>query len=203
MATRGFDVGPRFRVRGSDGRFGKTPTEFIDFVLEKMGDEALRRTRPHVKSATLRRSLRSRKDPENSRRIIIDTPYYWALYAHDGRKEHGPRKQKVIIFFENKTDDPRTDLSLNYPKTVGARRGMRQFKTAYENGLKQNSLRRRAASLSGGDYRPFMIVVPLVGPARANPFFDIGLAGFEGDAKDLLAGFTKSWITEQINSALE
>ncbi len=145
-------------------------------VLLRMLRLARDRVRPLVPSRTLRRDMQLFVD--RSERGILQFPYYWAVYVHDGRgpfgvhsrARRGRRKPSVIVWFKNPKDDPRTNGGRDYPRRE---RQVRQLTRAqYEEGLKRNRQRSKG--------NPFMVVVKRVNSSRPGvPFIDRGLRGFD------------------------
>lgn len=87
-------------------------------------------------------------------RVAVETPYYWAVYYHDGRGPIRARPGHKLVYFRNPDDDPRIP-NRRYP--VRAADIRRLSKTQFYRFL--------------NDPSKGMIVRDSVGPAPGDPFF--------------------------------
>lgn len=118
-----------------------------------------------MRSRTLRRDLVVEIDigaPGEPALILLHLPYYWAEFAHDGRNEISG---KLMVFFPNASDDPRTAYGTNYPRNPGDRLSMKMFPDEFAFFQREN--RRRKAA--GED--PIMVVTKHVKASEAELFF--------------------------------
>ena len=95
-------------------------------------------------SDTLRSAVNFFVPPEQNRRhrVNIQIPHYWALYLNDGRGVVRPQDAKVLVWFQDPTDDPRTGNGRRFP--VRARNRKKLSKEAYYAGLRENVRREHA-----------------------------------------------------------
>ena len=136
-------------------------TRFLDRI-GRLGRRRLKAALVPV-SGTLQRSVEYRVDLRSkTSRVSIGVPHYWAVYLDQGRGVVKPSSAKVLVWFQNPKDDPRTNGGRNYPVR---RRDVRRLSRAqYRAGLRENTRRRRRGQ------EPFMIVRSLDGsPKLAGP----------------------------------
>jgi hypothetical protein len=86
--------------------------------------------------------------------FAVETPYFWAVFYHDGRGPVRAKPGKVLVYFRNPDDDPRIP-GRKYP-------------------VRASDIKR----LTAADFYRFlrdpsrgMIVRKSVGPAKGDPFF--------------------------------
>lgn len=124
-------------------------------------------------------------------RARLHIPHYWAKYLNEGRGAFGPSSAKVLVWFRNPGDDPRTPGGI-YPVTENDIRRLTpdQF---YEWLQKNREARAR------GELEP-MIVAAYVGPAEGKRFFenDGGMAPLAVFLDQEVPGM----VTEHIRAAL-
>lgn len=87
---------------------------------------------------------------EATGRLIL--PYYWARYVHDGRGPVGT--ERLMRFFPDKRDDPRTAKGIAYPGQRGARRSLTKQEISFFN--KENWRRHKVGE------PPIMVVCKFV-----------------------------------------
>jgi len=135
-----------------------TDAEFARRVTRNLAREAFRRVRAAVQSETLRAALRVQQGRRGGQ-MWLGVPHYWAVFYHDGRRGFGPRRSRVLVWFKNPNDDPRAP-NRQYPvrRSQIKRLTREQFYSALREGK--------------------LIVARRTGPARAQPFFRIGLRAF-------------------------
>jgi hypothetical protein len=86
--------------------------------------------------------------------VAVESPFYWAVYLHDGRRGFRARPGHKLVYFKNIDDDPRV-RGRNYPvRATDIRR------------LSKSEFYRLLRDPSSG-----MIVRDAVGPAKGDPFF--------------------------------
>lgn len=89
---------------------------------------------------------------------VVEVPFYWARFYHDGRGAMRARPGHKIVYFENPDDDPRINgAARNYPKRAAD--------------IKRLTKRQFYKFLGEGK----LVAVDKVGPADAHPFFTQGL----------------------------
>lgn len=105
----------------------------------------------------LRESLNIQIQPRGGANVdaVVETPFYWAVYYHDGRGPIRAKPGKFLVFFVDPDDDPRHDGSArNYPVRFAGRK--RLTRQQFYQFLSQGKI----------------IAVKRVGPARSHPFFE-------------------------------
>lgn len=138
-------------------------TRTLRKVLEAIGRQDLNLVRSRIGSRQLSAALRLIVE-ENEGQARLFIPHYWAVFYHDGRKKGArPTRSRNLVFFDNPHDDPRL-RGAKYPVHPGDVR--RLTKREYQRGLEINAQRAKR-----GQTRPYMWVVPEVGPSPARPFF--------------------------------
>lgn len=80
-------------------------------LLIGLGQRWLLHTKRIVGSQTLSEAMTLQVDPDRDEMALF-VPQYWAVPYHEG---HGPVEGKKMIFFPDKTKDPRTGGGKNYP----------------------------------------------------------------------------------------
>lgn len=135
------------------------PAELFDSILDQLGREGARRLRVTLSgiSKTLQSAVNYYQLP-GELRVNVQVPHYWAIYLNDGRGVVRPVDARVLVWFQNPKDDPRTDFGRRYPVRYRKRRRLSQ--ADYYRGLEENR-RRYEAGLE-----PFMIVRSLDGSER-------------------------------------
>lgn len=88
-------------------------------------------------------------------KTAVETPYYWAVYYHDGRGAIRARPGHKLVYFKNIADDPRVS-SGNYP-----------VRESDVKSLTKSQFYRFLRDPSKG-----MVVADSVGPTAGDPFFD-------------------------------
>jgi|TARA_Y100000296_G_scaffold86150_1_gene124871 hypothetical protein len=131
-------------------------------ILHAMGKEAVRRSKPFIKSKTLRKSLTYRIKDSNT--IELRFPYYWWIYVHEGTKAKKAKK-RLLVWYPNSRDDPR--LKGGYPKTLSQVKEL--TRKDFQKGIEENK-RRRSLGLP-----PFMRYRKMVPPVPGEFFFDKAL----------------------------
>ena len=141
----------------------------------RLGTEALRRAKGACGSKTLRESMVLVRTDDTFLRVFV--PHYWALFYHEGSKAI---EGVNMVWFKDKTADPRTAFGTRYPIRVDEIQHLtkEEFKKARREGKIIVTKRRKAR------------------PGR--PFFDEGLADF-ATAADPIA---KSLLDEVLAKVL-
>lgn len=172
---------------------GQTAENFRRNLLLKMARRAAAIARPLIPSRTLRSALQISQPQGKLDRLVValTIAHYWALYVHDGRGGFGPRRARVLVWFRNKADDPRTSGGKNYPVREGdiKRLTYEQFR----HGVRMNRLHG-----SPDNPFPYMIISYRKDGDKAHPFFSGGLAGLD----DKLAPMVKQEMDRFIQSNL-
>lgn len=123
-----------------------------------------------------------------TRADLFLTPY-WALFVHDGHGVISPQLATFLVYYRDRSDDPRRPGGLTPDRLANERRlTAREF----ANGVAENS--RRFQNNPGGGRSQFMIVVKDAagGPARTGsaqgvPFFEsVLMSFFEENAEDAI-----------------
>lgn len=136
-------------------------------VYKALGDLMQAESTGLMRSRTLRENLVVEVDiggVGQNAKITLKLPFYWAYYAHEGRKEI---TGKLMIFFPDSRDDPRTGHGTNYPRTVAESKS-KEFKltTAEFKNFRRLNAERAAEGLP-----PVMVVTKHVGPYEGEFFF--------------------------------
>lgn len=157
-------------------------------ILRRIASEASRRAagyfRPLIPSKTLRDALTAIPgeygliDGAPGAKSALFIPHYWALFVHDGRGPVRPVHKRVLVWFADPRDDPRTDGTRNYPVRLDQRR--RLTADQYRRGLEENRSRKERG------LEPYMIVTTVSGPVQATPFFEASTTAFEQEVMPLL-----------------
>ena len=129
----------------------------IRAILVRLGRDATERVRKACPSRALRDGMFFEERPPSI--VAIVSPHYWAYYVHQGRNAVS---KKLMVFFPNKHDDPRTLGGRLYP---------------------ERQTDRKPLTLSPEDFKRLrrsgeLVVTMQVGPTNGVPFFDRGMAGF-------------------------
>ena len=101
--------------------------EFLELVLAQAHQQVKSYMLINDVSLTLALALTSEIETNFLRaeaRGMLILPYYWAEYEHNGRGPVEAPLGKVMIFFPNKRDDPRTRYGFSYPQKRGTRRSL-------------------------------------------------------------------------------
>jgi len=142
-------------------------------VYQAIGDLMQLESTARMSSSTLRRELVVSLDlanvPGAPDRIVLRLPYYWAEYAHDGRKQIDLPPGKFMVFFPDKRDDPRTYGGASYPRSPEEAKTRSQLLTDEEfKRFRAENYQRKKAGLS-----PIMVITPRVGKAEGEFFFSL------------------------------
>ena len=87
-------------------------------------------------------------------KVAVETPYYWALYYHDGRGAIKAKSGHRLVYFKDIADDPRIS-GRNYPERASDVK--RLTKDQFYKFLRDPS--------------KGMVVADRVGPTEGDPFF--------------------------------
>lgn len=131
----------------TDGRL------FVSRLAFKLGVIMRDASRRETRSKTIERSLQV--TVLDFGRVAVETPYYWAVYYHDGRGPIRARPGHKLVYFRNIDQDPRVP-NRRYP--VRATDIRRLTKSQFYQML--------------NDPGSGMIVRTSVGPAPGDPFFE-------------------------------
>lgn len=142
-------------------------------LLVIAGEEGVSYFRPMIPSKTLQASLTYSTERGGGFRTAaayIEIPHYWSAFVHDGRGPVAPVSKRVLVWFADPKDDPRTSGTTAYPVRMTDRR--RLTKAQYLDGLERNRERRAAGQ------PPYMIVTTHSGPVVGTPFFSANANAF-------------------------
>lgn len=123
-------------------------------------------------------------------KVAVESPYYWAVYYHDGRGAIRARPGHKLVYFKNPDLDPRIP-NRRYP--VRATDVRRLTKSQFYRFLRDPS--------SG------MIVRDHVGPAAGDPFFTRAGRKFRRQARDVVgepfSGYVRECLGDLLRSAVK
>lgn len=136
-----------------------------------------------VRSQTVERSLQTRL--LDFGRVAVETPFYWAVYYHDGRGPVRARPGHKLVYFRSPDLDPRIP-NRRYP--VRASEIRRLSKSQFYKLLRNPG--------SG------MIVRDRVGPAPGDPFFTRAGRRFRTDARRVAGRAFQDHVRENLGELL-
>ncbi|MCP4897872.1 MAG: hypothetical protein GY906_12945 [bacterium] len=149
----------------------QTAETFKRNLIQKMARRAAAIARPLIPSRTLRKALQIKyvRSGVQIFRAYLVIPHYWALYVHDGRGGFGPRRARVLVWFRDPRNDPRTDGATNYPVREGDIR--RLTRSEFYHGVAMNHRHG-----TPDNPMPYMVIAKWRGGDKPQPFFSEGLA---------------------------
>lgn len=150
---------------------------FLLTVTAALAERMRELARAHCPSRTLRESMKvlGPERVQEGAKAAVFVPHYWAPMYHGGRgpSPTNPAPRRWIVYFKDKTLDPRTAGSTNYPVRLADARHLTHQEYLF--------WKKRGA----------LIVRLQVGPARGHPFFDQAAPELEAAASaDVPAAFS-------------
>lgn len=145
--------------------------QFNDRLIRRLSRESRTYLLRRVDSAFLRRHLISefRVDPTGGQ-VVLGWDYYWVVYVEEGRGPVTPVTAKVLCFFPDPRNDPRTDFDQNRPKRPEDVK--RLTKEQFYGFLNENKRRRKRGQ------PPIMVTTQFIGPSPGKKFISPGMDGF-------------------------
>lgn len=161
------------------------PRQFTSRLRFQLASAARDSAAKAAKSKTIANSLEVVKLPSGE--FVVESPFYWAVYYHDGRGAIRARPGHKLVYFRNPDDDPRIGgAARNYPKKRSDIR--RLTKAQFYRFLR--------------DPNSGMIVRDSVGPSKGDPFFTRGLRNFPARAGRAVVVEVSKFITETLGDEI-
>lgn len=159
---------------------------FVSRLAFRLGVVMRDRSRKESRSEAISRTLQV--ENLDFGKVAVETPYYWAVYYHDGRRGIRARPGHKLVYFRNIDQDPRV-RGRNYPRRYSEVRRL----------TKDEFYRMRRDPSSG------MIVRDSVGPAPGDPFFKRAGRGMPRKASEIaqreFSGLVRSTLGDLLKAS--
>ena len=163
----------------------ENPIQFSARLRQQLALAARDAARKAAKSKTIANSLEVVRLPSGE--FVVESPFYWAVYYHDGRGPIHARPGHKLVYFRNPDDDPRIGgASRNYPKKRSDIK--RLTKAQFYRFLR--------------DPNSGMVVRDSVGPSKGDPFFTRGLRTFPARAGRRIAVEVSTFVRQNLGDEI-